>query len=57
VLQILRSNLLLLGQGQYTAIVYGAIKDQRYADAVRILQIELQVWHSMGPLDADAPPI
>ena len=30
-----------LPAGQYTAIIYGAIKEQRYIDAIDILQMEL----------------
>jgi tetratricopeptide repeat protein 30 len=31
-----------LPQGEYTTTIYGAIKDQRYAEAIEILQLELQ---------------
>ncbi len=30
-------------EGQYTAIVYTAIKEERYEDAIEILTIEIQV--------------
>ncbi len=36
-------------EGQYTSIVYTAIKEERYEDAIEILTIEIQVRMSSPP--------
>lgn len=33
----------IVAEGQYTSVVYGAIRDQQYHEAVKILNYELQV--------------
>ncbi len=36
-------------EGQYTSIVYTAVKEERYEDAIEILTIEIQVRMSSPP--------